>query len=152
MESNWVSGRYNSGRRACRATSEAAFKAKIESLFSKVEKLPLAFERTDTSTREEFAPKLVEFLEWTAFRPGDEDFAEDQTWKRFCLRVESYLEDKTPDMTLWWRIPVESATQDAYFILSYDDNGPDMDSPNDRRCHADKNWKRYAVYARFAVV
>jgi hypothetical protein len=94
-----------------------------------------------------------EFYDYTQCRDADLDIrvAREQTWVRFVKSVNTYLKDKTNDMTLVWRIVPEDDLSDTYVVLSHDENGPDKDFITDRRCHTDKGWKKYGIYARFAV-
>lgn len=88
----------------------------------------------------------VGFLEIALARPGDVDAVEADVSKRMHRRVADYLQERKG--RIYWRIPMETVREPTAVVVRYDENGPDLDELNDRRCVKDSGWLRIGAYCR----
>ncbi|HZS57517.1 MAG TPA: hypothetical protein VFA65_24165 [Bryobacteraceae bacterium] len=87
-----------------------------------------------------------EFFAHSFVRPGDEKVGEKVVAVMMHRQLDNYLSEK--DGRIYWRIRLEEEISDVYVVQKYDINGPDMDFITDRKCFADKNWRKVGAFCR----
>ena len=87
-----------------------------------------------------------EFYSKIPYRLGDEDAALEMTIEDMARHLNVYLNETRG--TIFWRIRLKFADDSWSRVLWYDENGPDYDFLNDKRCFMDKAWRVAKMYCR----